>query len=158
MAQSEVMEPFDPTARTRPALVATLGGTPFVDLVTYRASGEPVHTPVWVSTDGRLLYVSTFGDSYKVARVRREPRVAVAACTGEGTLLPGAGYVPGRATVVDRAGLRVGVQAHRAKYGTHFSLMWPARHVFRVFGHPRVWIVVDLDPGLRLPSDPRATH
>jgi PPOX class probable F420-dependent enzyme len=67
-----------------------LGAEPFVDLVSFRADGSPAHTPVWVSGDGERLFVSTFGDSWKVRRIRANPVVAVAACDGPGALLPGA--------------------------------------------------------------------
>ena len=58
---------------------------------------------VWVSGDGTTLFVSTFGDSYKVRRIRADPRVAVAACDGPGNLLPGEVYLMGTAAVLDRS-------------------------------------------------------
>ena len=128
-----------------------LGDEPFVDLVSFRADGSAAHTPVWVSGDGTSLFVSTFGDSYKVRRIRRDPRVAVAACDGPGRLLPGAVYVVGTAEVLDRSEFRPGVRGHRAKYGRHFSLMWPARWPLRLVGKKRVWIVVRPTPHAPLP-------
>jgi len=131
-------------------LVRALGDERFVDLVTFRADGSPAHTAVRVSGDGRRLFVSTFGDSYKVARIRQNPLVAVAACDGYGELLPGARYVAGRAEVLDRSEFRDGVRAHRAKYGRHFSMMWPARWPLRLVGKKRVWVVVELTPDVDL--------
>jgi PPOX class probable F420-dependent enzyme len=131
-----------------------LGAEPFVDLVSFRADGSPAHTPVWVSGDGAQLFVSTFGDSWKVRRIRTNPVVAVAACDGPGALLPGEGYVAGRAVVLDRSEFRPGVRAHRAKYGRHFSLMWPARWPLRVVGKKRVWVLVTLTPDVVLPPIP----
>lgn len=131
-------------------LVRTLGDERFVDLVTFRADGSAAHTPVWVSGDGRRLFVSTFGDSHKVARIRRNPLTAIAACDGYGELLPGASYVAGRAEVLDRSEFRDGVRAHRAKYGRHFSLMWPARWPLRLVGKKRVWVVLELTPDVDL--------
>jgi PPOX class probable F420-dependent enzyme len=126
------------------AVARALAAEPFVDLVSFRADGSPAHTPVWVSGDGGRLLVSTFRHSWKVARIRADPRVAVAACTGHGELLPGAAYVAGRAQVLDRSEFRPGVRAHRAKYGGHFSIMWPARWPLRLIGKRRVWILVEL--------------
>ncbi len=128
-----------------------LAQEPFVDVVTFRADGTAAHTPVWISGDGTSLFVSTFGHSFKVQRAKLNPLVAVAACDGEGTLLPGAAYVAGHATVLDRSEFRPGVRAHRAKYGTHFSLMWPARWPLRLTGRRRVWIVVRPTPEVVLP-------
>ena len=131
-------------------LVRALGDERFVDVVSFRADGSPAHTPVWVSGDGRRLFVSTFGDSHKVARIRRDALVAVAPCDGYGELLPGAAYVAGRAEVLDRSEFRDGVRAHRAKYGRHFSVMWPARWPLRLVGKKRVWILVELTPDVDL--------
>ena len=132
-------------------LVRRLGDEPFVDLVSFRADGSAAHTPVWVSGDGHRLFVSTFGDSWKVRRIRADARVAVAACDGPGALLPGASYVAGTAEVLDRSEFRDGVRAHRAKYGRHFSMMWPARWPLRLVGKKRVWVVVVLTPDVVLP-------
>jgi PPOX class probable F420-dependent enzyme len=140
-------------------LARRLGGEPFIDLVSFRADGTAAHTPVWVSGDGMRLFVSTFGDSWKVRRIGRNPLVAIAACDGPGALLPGASYVAGKAEVLDRSEFRAGVRAHRAKYGRHFSLMWPARWPLRLVGKKRVWIVVVPTPGVALPHiDPPVPH
>jgi PPOX class probable F420-dependent enzyme len=136
-----------------------LGAEPFVDLVSFRADGSPAHTPVWDSGDAERLFVSTFGDSWKVRRIRANPLVAVAACDGPGALLPGESYVAGRAEVLDRSEFRVGVRAHRAKYGRHFALMWPARWPLRVLGKKRVWVLVTLTPDVVLtPVPPPVPH
>ncbi len=135
-------------------LTWALGDEPFVDLVSFRADGSAAHTPVWVSGDGERLFVSTFGDSFKVARMLRNPRVAVAACDGPGALLPGARYVAGRAEVLDRSEFRPGVRAHKAKYGRHFGLMWPARWPLRLLGKKRVWVLITLTPDVALPPIP----
>jgi len=129
-----------------------LGDEPFVDLVSFRSDGTAAHTPVWVSGDGERLFVSTFGDSWKIRRMRTNPLVAVAACDGPGNLLAGESYVAGRAEVLDRSEFRPGVRAHRAKYGGHFSLMWPVRWPLRLVGKKRVWVVVTLTPDVALPS------
>jgi len=131
-----------------------LGDEPFVDLVSFRPDGSAAHTPVWVSGDGERLFVSTFGDSWKIRRMRANPLVAVAACDGPGALLPGESYVAGRAEVLDRSEFRPGVRAHRAKYGGHFSLMWPARWPLRLVGKKRVWVLVTLTPDVALPAIP----
>jgi PPOX class probable F420-dependent enzyme len=136
-----------------------LGDEPFVDLVSFRPDGSAAHTPVWVSGDGERLFVSTFGDSWKVRRMLADPLVAVAACDGPGTLLPGESYVAGRAEVLDRSEFRPGVRGHRAKYGGHFSIMWPARWPLRLVGKKRVWVLVTLTPEVALPHiDPSALH
>jgi PPOX class probable F420-dependent enzyme len=134
------------------SLTAALAAEPFVDFVTFREDSSDAHTPVWVSGDADRIFISTFGHSYKVARARLDPRVAVAACDGPGALLPGAHYIAGRAEVINKSEFRVGVRAHKAKYGKHFAIMWPARWPLRLIGKRRVWIVVTLTPGAEIPT------
>jgi uncharacterized protein len=58
----------------------------YLSLTSFRRNGSGVATPVWfVEADGRLL-VETDADSYKVRRIRRDPRVTVAPCTATGRL------------------------------------------------------------------------
>lgn len=83
-----VSSTFDALASSRCVLV-----------VTYRAGGEPVPTPVWPAVvDGRLYFL-TDGRSGKLARIARDPRVAVARCTHAGR--PTGPTYAGTARVVD---------------------------------------------------------
>ena len=56
----------------------------YIDLVTYRRSGTPVHTPVWFAEHDGRLYVMTRSDSGKAKRIRNNRRVEVAPCTMRG--------------------------------------------------------------------------
>jgi uncharacterized protein len=53
-------------------------------LVTYRRDGESVPTPVWAAVAQGSLYVRVERASGKVKRLRREPRLLVAPCSGRG--------------------------------------------------------------------------
>ena len=58
----------------------------YLSLTSFRRDGTGVATPVWfVEADGRLL-VETDASSYKVRRIRRDPRVTIAPCTATGRL------------------------------------------------------------------------
>jgi PPOX class probable F420-dependent enzyme len=58
----------------------------YLSLTSFRRNGSGVATPVWfVEADGRLL-VETDASSYKVRRIRRDPRVTIAPCTATGRL------------------------------------------------------------------------
>ncbi|HEY6706028.1 MAG TPA: PPOX class F420-dependent oxidoreductase [Actinomycetota bacterium] len=58
----------------------------YLSLTSFRRDGTGVATPVWfVEADGRLL-VETDASSYKVRRIRRDPRVTIAHCTASGRL------------------------------------------------------------------------
>ncbi|HVM57411.1 MAG TPA: PPOX class F420-dependent oxidoreductase [Gaiellaceae bacterium] len=51
----------------------------YISLTTFRRDGSAASTPVWVvSDDGERLLVWTGADSWKVKRIRRNPRVLVA--------------------------------------------------------------------------------
>lgn len=57
-----------------------LASAHYVLLTTYRKDGTPVGTPVWaVPRDGKL-YVWTEVESWKVKRMRRNPKVTVQPC------------------------------------------------------------------------------
>jgi PPOX class probable F420-dependent enzyme len=73
----------------------------YLSLTSFRRDGTGVATPVWfVEADGRLL-VETDAASYKVRRIRRDPRVTIAPCTATGRLrgIP----VPARAELLPDA-------------------------------------------------------
>ena len=56
----------------------------FAALTSYRRSGAPVMTPVWVAREGQALYVITDADTGKIKRVRHHRGVQIAPCTGRG--------------------------------------------------------------------------
>jgi uncharacterized protein len=57
-----------------------LAGEKYISLTTFKQDGTPVATPVWVvSDDGRRLLVWTGPQTWKVKRLRRDPRVVVSA-------------------------------------------------------------------------------
>ena len=70
----------------------------FVSLTTFRRSGQPVSTPVWVGRDGDALVVLTPSGSGKVKRLRVDPRVQVQPCGRFGAVADGA--APAAGTVV----------------------------------------------------------
>jgi PPOX class probable F420-dependent enzyme len=58
----------------------------YISVRSYKMNGDPVDTPVWVAPlDGKLV-VFTLRDSYKVKRVRRNPKVQLAECDVRGKL------------------------------------------------------------------------
>lgn len=75
----------------------------YVQLTTFRKDGTPVSSPLWAALDGDALVVWTVADSWKVKRLRRDPRAIVQACDARGKKLEGA-PVSGRAQILDREG------------------------------------------------------
>lgn len=69
----------------------------FVSLTTFRRSGQPVSTPVWVGRDGDALVVLTPSGSGKVGRLRHDARVEVRPCGRFGDVPEGAVVARGTA-------------------------------------------------------------
>ena len=64
--------------------LAQLGSEKYISLETFKKSGDSVRTPVWFVLHDDALYLYTNADSWKVKRIRNNPRVRVAACTMRG--------------------------------------------------------------------------
>ncbi len=75
------------TNEAKRAGVGRLGPARYVSLTTFKRDGTPVACPVWVvSDDGVRLLVSTGAETWKVKRLRRNPRVVVAEASASGKL------------------------------------------------------------------------
>ena len=75
-----------PTPQGRPGTATPAFPGKYLSLTSFRRDGTGVATPVWfVEADGRLL-VETDASSYKVRRIRHDPRVTIAPCTATGRL------------------------------------------------------------------------
>ena len=76
--------------------LAALAGERFISLTTFRRSGEPVPTPVWIARDGDTLVVTTPAESGKVKRLRHHSRVELRPCSRTGRVPAGTARSPGR--------------------------------------------------------------
>ena len=56
----------------------------YLNIETFRKSGQGVKTPVWFAQDGDSLYVWTQADSGKAKRIRNNGDVNIAPCTASG--------------------------------------------------------------------------
>jgi len=59
----------------------------YLNIETFRKSGEGVRTPVWFVQEGDVIFVRTVLDSGKVKRIRRQPQVNIAPCKMDGALV-----------------------------------------------------------------------
>ena len=73
----------------------------YLNLETFRKSGESMKTPVWFTQDGETIYVQTGANSGKVKRVRNSGRVNVTPCKMDGT--PVGTWVPADAREITDA-------------------------------------------------------
>ncbi|WP_168200630.1 PPOX class F420-dependent oxidoreductase [Allokutzneria sp. NRRL B-24872] len=87
-------------------------------LRTYKKDGSAVTGPIWLAPSGDRLYGYTPSRSWKVKRLRRDPRVEFAPSDFHGT--PCGEWRSGRARVLPPAELRTAKRAMTAKYGNKF--------------------------------------
>lgn len=102
----------------------SLGDAKFVSLTTFRRTGEPVSTPVWIARDGDELVVTTPGGSGKVKRLRNSGRIELRPCSRRGAVEPDAPVAAGTARIEDSDAARERANAvlHR-KYGAEFTIV-----------------------------------
>lgn len=84
-----------------PSTLDALTRARYVSLTTYRKDGTPVATPVWHVVDDGALYVWTEAHTWKVKRLRRDPRAEVVVCDVRGRTAPGAARASGTGRVLD---------------------------------------------------------
>jgi PPOX class probable F420-dependent enzyme len=106
----------DPTIR--------LGDQRFVSLTTFKRSGEGVASPMWIGRDGADLFAWTPADSFKVKRIRNNPRVLLAPSSRFGKVPDDVSPVEATAQVVtDPATVDRLARELRRKYGLGYSLV-----------------------------------
>jgi uncharacterized protein len=95
---------------------AMLAESPYVSLRTFRPNGSSVDTPVWIAGLDDSLVAFTDGTSWKVKRVRADPRCALAVCNVVGKL--SSDWLDAAVTIVeDPRRERQAYEILRAKYG-----------------------------------------
>jgi uncharacterized protein len=101
---------------------AQFDGHKYLNLETYKKSGDGVKTPVWfaadpatnLDSDDTKLYVYTIGVSGKVKRIRNNPRVKIAPCDMRGRVL--GQWAEARAEIVTGGEDARGTQLLNEKY------------------------------------------
>lgn len=89
----------------------------FLNIKTFRKSGEAVLTPVWFGTDdGKTLFVTTNTSAGKAKRIRNSNHVEIAPCGQIGNLL--GDWVEAHAVILSDADQqRRAFDALKTKYG-----------------------------------------
>jgi len=101
---------------------AAFAGHKYLNLETFKKSGDGVKTPVWFAADpsasldsnSAKLYLYTIGVSGKVKRVRNNPRVKIAPCDMRGRVL--GEWVEAHAEIVTGEQATRGMQLLNKKY------------------------------------------
>ena len=106
--------------------MADNSGTPldaeqYINLETFKKDGTGVKTPVWAAAlDGKLV-VMTDGTSYKVKRLRNNPKLRAAACDARGNVR--GPWYEGTASFLDEAGALRADAALARKYGLTYRVL-----------------------------------
>jgi uncharacterized protein len=112
----------------------------YLNLETYRKTGEPVLTPVWFAEEDGVIYIYSLANAGKVKRIRNNPRVRVAPCDMRGKLK--GEWVDAQARMLDAQEAAHGHRLLDRKYG----LMKKAGNLFsKIMSRDRVVIAIKVD-------------
>ena len=92
-----------------------LGREQFISLTTFRRTGEPVSTPVWVAPDGAALLVTTQLSTGKVKRLRNNSKVRIVPSGMRGE--PKGKWLDGKAIFATQEELERALKQRNKKYG-----------------------------------------
>lgn len=141
----------------------TVRSARYISLTTFKRTGHPVATPVWVAPalpgepfrPGELVFV-TLADSWKVKRLRRDRRVVVAECDMRGRVEPGTPRYAGTGRILESPeDVRAVKRAIGNKYGWWYHAFAAAESVLmrvnpRYSTRAGIAMVLEDDP---LPDD-----
>jgi uncharacterized protein len=112
--------------------VAAITGK-YLSITSYRRDGSGVSTPVWFAAEGDWLLVMTDSNSGKVKRIRRNPYVTIALCSGRGK--PKAKRMPAHAELLPATEVERATRLIKRKYRFDLLFVGPIRAIQALF-HP----------------------
>ncbi len=93
----------------------------YINLETYKKSGQAVHTPVWFVQDNGVIYVRTDKNSGKVKRVRNNPHVRIMPCDIRGR--PKGEWIDGTIQIANDYESQQANQLLNQKYGLRGKML-----------------------------------
>ena len=102
----------------------------YINLETYKKSGQPVRTPVWFMVDNNLLYVVTSADTGKAKRLRNNPSVRIVPSTYNGE--PKGEWIGGKARFAEGSEAQRAIHLRKKKYGLQARLVGMIRNASTV--------------------------
>ncbi len=97
------------------SIASQLSGYKYINLETYRRSGEPVVTPVWFTTDASKIFVVTRSQTGKVRRIKNNQKVRVMPSGMRGE--PKGEWFEGVARIATPEELKLALEQRNKKYG-----------------------------------------
>ena len=142
--------PLPPVAIVDTMSFDALDRAKYVSLTTFKRDGSPVASPVWLAGRGGTYVIMTADDSWKVKRLRNDPRVEVAPSNGSGKVEPGAPEFSGMARLLDEADSIAAIDRVRAKYGFMAIVIDLWHKLKSVFasgpGHNEIGVEITVEP------------
>lgn len=120
--------------------LAQFANQKYLSLESYRKDGGAVRTPLWFVEDNGNLYFYTVAHSYKVKRIRNNPRVRVAPCDIRGNLK--GEWAPATARRLDPSETRRADDLLNRKYGLAKRIL---NFFAKIRGHERAAFVIQPD-------------
>jgi PPOX class probable F420-dependent enzyme len=102
------------------SIASQLSGYKYINLETYRRSGEPVVTPVWFTTDASKIFVVTRSQTGKVRRIKNNQKVRVMPSGMRGE--PKGEWFEGAARIATPEELKLALEQRNKKYGFRAKL------------------------------------
>lgn len=109
----------------------------YMNLFTYRKSGEAVKTPVWFALKDGKVYVMTVTNAGKIKRIRNNPRVLLGPADGRGN--PRGETVDGVARILGPEEEELAKAALDVKYGLIKAVF---DFFMNVRGTERAWVEI----------------
>jgi uncharacterized protein len=102
---------------TRAEGLRIFGAVPFSRLTTFKRDGSRVSVPIWQAVGGDRIFMFTEAASWKVKRLRRNPRIEITTCDWRGNLDGGPTWTGTGRIVEEPAAITRAYEALDAKYG-----------------------------------------
>ena len=120
--------------------LAQFANQKYLNLESYRRDGQGVRTPLWFVEENGALYFYTVAHSYKVKRIRNNPRVRVAPCDMRGKIK--GEWIDATARRLDQAEARHANNLLNQKYGLTKRIL---NFLAKIRGHERAAFAIQLD-------------
>jgi len=112
----------------------------YLNMESYRKSGEAIRTPLWFVEDGDVLYFYTVAHSFKVKRLKNNPRIRVAPCDMRGNVK--GDWIDAKARLLNTAEASHADNLLNQKYG---MLKRTLNFFAKLRGHKRAAFAITLD-------------
>lgn len=135
----------------------TIGEARYIRFTTFRRSGQPVSTPVWIAPFGDELVFSTHPRAGKVKRLRNDSRVEIAACSVRGAVDEGVDVFSGTARLLPDVDHAAAHEVLQSKYGVQWRLLGIGQALRRLVGRDPGEEYIAITLGARARTEPAVT-